>query len=78
LVAFAADHPELDITAQPFDDSPGLPVALDEAAADPTLARLRIADAISPAAETVTVYLTPDGESPFVEPLSPDDGACRE
>jgi hypothetical protein len=78
LQAFATDHPDLDIVVQRFDGSPGPPLSLERAAADPTVTNLRIADALSPAADTVTVYLTPDGESPFAEPLSPDDGACRE
>ena len=78
LVAFADDHPDLRIDVQAFGDAgpAGPPVPVD--AADPSSNDLRIADAISPAADTVTVYLTPDGESPFVEPLSPDQGACRE
>ena len=76
LVNFADEHPDLAVTVQDFSgEAPSPPVDLAE---DPSLNALRIADAISPAADTVIVYLTPDGESPFVEPLSPDRGACRE
>ena len=78
LVTFADDHPDLQITVQAFADTGPVGPPAPLAQADPSLNELRIADAISPAADTVTVYLTPDGESPFVEPLSPDQGACRE
>jgi hypothetical protein len=71
LIAFAEDHPELDITVQ--IGASGSTTPLDEADTE-----LRVSDAVSPAAGAVTVILTPDGESPFVEPLSPDRGACRE
>ena len=45
---------------------------------DPSLAGLRVVDAVAMSADTVLAYATEDGASPFVEPFSPDQGACRE
>ena len=74
LRAFADDHPELEISVQPFLDGPGIAVAAD----DPALDGLRVVDAVSTAPDTVLVYATEDGSSPFANPLSPERGACRE
>ena len=72
LVAFADEHPALDIGVQVGLDGRRTPLA------EADVQGLRVSDAVSPAADTVTVILTPDGESPFVVPLSPDRGNCRE
>jgi hypothetical protein len=80
LVAFASERDGLDVTLQPFDAGgpSSLPLSLDAAAADPSVADLVVTDAIATAADRVTVYLTDDGTSPFLEPLSSARGECRE
>jgi hypothetical protein len=75
LEAYAADHPDLDVSVQAFvDGRPAPAVGVD----DPSLDGLRAVDALATSADSVLVYANDESVSPFADPISPDNGACRE
>jgi len=73
-----ADAP-IEVAFRPFSDgAPSAdPLPSGDVAASP-FAQWRVVDAASLSEESVEIFLTEDGESPFADPLSRDQGACRE